>query len=293
MIVDYLKAHVDSYPRLKRGLRAVRNRGLWLKFLVGRNLSDDEFFRFRCNICGHESVSPLAVVKGREDPSCYSCGSHRRYRTIAAVLSQEFFGEIVPVPDFRPSRDIVGIGLSDSDIYARPLSKVFSYVNTYYHKEPRLDIMSVDEEMCERADFVISSDVFEHVPPPVDGAFENLFEILKPGGVCLFSVPFKNEGVTEEHFPDLFEYEIVTRNGDRVLVNRTRQGDEQVFENLRFHGGPGATLEMRKFSRQSLLDHIEEAGFVDIKFHGTSIPEYGVLVDEDATSLIMSMRKPM
>lgn len=60
----------------------------------------------------------------------------------------------------------------------------------------------------------------------------------------------------EEHFPELFEYKIVTKKGNKVLINKTRQGKEQIFENLRFHSGPGETLEMRVFSRSSLLENI-------------------------------------
>jgi SAM-dependent methyltransferase len=152
--------------------------------------------------------------------------------------------------------------------------------------------MSVEESMMDRADFVISTDVFEHVPPPVDRAFENLFKIVKDGGVCIFSVPYKNEGETREHFPDLHEYELVKRNGKRTLVNKTRHGDEQIFDDLRFHGGPGSTLELRLFSRQSLLANIEKAGFEDVRLHDESIPEFGVLVEPNAPSLIISMRKP-
>ena len=53
---------------------------------------------------------------------------------------------------------------------------------------------------------------------------------------------------SNEHFPDLFEFQIVEFGQDRVLVNRTRSGSYQVFDNLVFHGGPGFTLEMRVLS---------------------------------------------
>lgn len=171
MIVNLLIAH------LKRFIRGIRNEILWLRSLIDRKLSSKEFYKFRCNICGNVSISPLSVVKHKESPSCYFCGSNKRFRSIVAVLSKGLFGEIISVPDFHESKHIVGIGLSDSDIYAKALSKIFSYEKTYYHKKPILDITSVKKEMLNKADFVIASDVFEHVPPPIDRAFENLFKI--------------------------------------------------------------------------------------------------------------------
>lgn len=286
MVVDLL---ID---RIKSFLRRTWNRKLWLRFQIDRKLFNREFYRFRCNICGNVSSSPLSVVKDRELPSCYFCGSNRRFRSIVAVLSNELVGKIISLPDFKESKHIIGIGLSDSGIYSKALSRIFSYKNTYYHKEPRLDITSIRKEMLDKADFVISSDVFEHVSPPIDRAFDNLFKILKKGGVCIFSVPYKNEGITEEYFLEIFEYTIKRKKGKKVLINKTRQGNEQVFENLRFHGGPGAALEMREFSKSSLLYNIEKAGFINIKLHDNSIPEFGVLIEEVAPSLIISMHKP-
>lgn len=275
---------------LRTSFRAIRNYKLRLKFTLLRSFSDKEFRRFRCNICGKFSISPLCEIKGRESRSCYHCGSTLRFRSIVGVLSKELFGEVLAIPDFPESKSIVGIGMSDTDIYAVPLSRKLSYKNTYYHKEPKLNITLVSQKMQNVADFIISSDVFEHVPPPVDRAFENLYRILRGNGVCVFSVPYSKRGTTKEHFPGLFEYKIVKQKGKRVLMNRTKDGIVQLFEDLRFHGGSGATLEMRIFSESSLLKNIAEAGFINIKIHEDDKPEYGIIL-EKKESLIISMRK--
>jgi len=272
-------------------LNIFQNNLLHLKFLVLRILSDKEFHKFRCNICGKYSTSPLSEIKGRATPSCYHCGSTRRFRSIVAALSEELFGEILAIPDFPKSRSITGIGMSDSDIYAVPLSKKFSYINTYYHKEPGLDITSLNNQMINSSNFVISSDVFEHVPPPINKAFDNLFKVIKKDGVCIFSVPYIKNGTTKEHFPDLFEHNILEKTSGKVLVNKTKDGITQIFENLRFHGGGGATLEMRVFSESSLIDDITRAGFTDIKLHNENIPDYGIFVDDDQNSLVISFHK--
>jgi len=280
---------LDEYLKMWR--RQASLRLLRLRFLKARMLAHGGAFRFRCNICGNWCTSPLSEVKGRESRSCYHCGSSRRFRTIIAALSEQLFGKIEILPDFKESKSIVGVGMSDAEIYARPLRNKFSYTNTYYHKEPKLDVMTVSEDLYNAADFIISSDVFEHVPPPVDVAFSNLYRILKAGGVCIFSVPYEMEGETLEHFPELFHYRFIERKGATVLINTTRDGREQSFDSLRFHGGGGATVEMRVFSRPSLLSEIRKAGFGEIKLYDKSIPEYGIIIEGSTPSLVISMRK--
>lgn len=56
----------------------------------------------------------------------------------------------------------IGIGFSDSELYADRLGK-FSYLNAFCRREPRLDISDPElaPEFLESQDFVISSDVFE------------------------------------------------------------------------------------------------------------------------------------
>ena len=78
-----------------------------------------------------------------------------------------------------------------------------------------------------------------------------------------------------EHFPDLNEYELVEFNRSLILVNRTVDGDWQVFEHLRFHGGEGATLEMRIFSHTALLQQLRAAGFNEITDWKDRVPELG------------------
>lgn len=269
----------------------IENRKLHLKFLLARRYSDKDLFRFRCNICGKAPVSPVSEISDREKPSCYHCGSNLRFRSIIAALSAELFGEMIPIPDMPKSKELVGIGISDSRVYAWPLAGKFSYTNTFYHKRPRLDITGINEELRGSADFVISSDVFEHVPPPVNTAFENLFELLKPNGICVLTVPYANQGLTREHFPDLYRYRIIKTGRSRVLINRTREGVEQVFEDLSFHGGKGSTLEMRLFSKESLLENIRKAGFQGITIHQDSFPEFGICLDVINSSFTISMRR--
>lgn len=166
--------------------------------------------------------------------------------------------------------------MSDSDKYAKPLASKLTYLNTFYHQHPKLDIQSPPSEYTQRFDFVISSDVFEHVAPPVDRAFRNLHNLLVPGGTLVFTVPFATEGETVEHFPDLYDYRIEKQGDMFVLTNRTRDGRVQTFPDLVFHGGPGTTLEMRLFSEADIRRHLEDAGFSDIQVHREPEFRFGI-----------------
>ncbi|MBL8523957.1 MAG: methyltransferase domain-containing protein [Betaproteobacteria bacterium] len=245
---------------------------------------------FRCNICGAESAC-MADAITRESGDCIVCDANLRFRSIAAVLSERLFGEVRVLDELAPRRDIVGLGMSDALIYADPLARKFSYINTYYHRSPRLDITDPDPRWRGTNDFVISSDVFEHVGPPVQRAFDNLFALLKPGGVAIFSVPYSLEADSVEHFPRLHQFSLTKSAGQWRLENITAEGEREQFDNLIFHGGPGSTLEMRVFSLEALKRHFHAAGFVDVRVHDKADPAHGI-VWREPWGITMSALRP-
>lgn len=264
-----------TYARLRRKtgavLRTLLHYGHRLRHRPG-SLS------YRCNVCGQACQSRV-IELGREQPSCPRCRSSVRIRAIVHLLSMELFGQSLALPDFPLRPRIKGIGLSDWEAYAEPLAKKLGYTNTFYHQEPRLDITAgVDPALEGTLDFLISSEVFEHVAPPVSVAFNNACRLLKPGGVMIFTVPYVNAPgtVTREHFPDLHRYELVKEPQGYVLKNVTRDGIAQTFDQLVFHGGDGATLEMRVFSERSLLEEFAQAGFDSVKIYREPNFEHGI-----------------
>lgn len=225
-----------------------------------------------------------------EAASCARCGSNVRTRGLIRALTEELFGCGLALPSLPRLKTMTGLGASDSPIYARLLEEKFDYHNTHFHREPRLDLARVPESENGRYDFAISSEVLEHVAPPVETAFRNLSRMLRPNGVLVFTVPYSLQASTREHFPDLHEYN-VTRVGDRhVLVNRTRDGRTQVFDDLVFHGGPGATLEMRVFSESDLKAMLATAGFLNVRICSEEYPEFGI-VRSGVCSLPIAARK--
>jgi GT2 family glycosyltransferase/SAM-dependent methyltransferase len=236
---------------------------------------------YRCNLCSGPCATPMRQLE-RDNLSCPTCLSHARARAIVHVLSTELFGRSLSLPDFPLRKDLVGIGMSDLEAYAVPLSKRLGYTNTLYNRPPFLDITALDASMVDKFDFVICADVMEHVVPPVEPAFVNLRRLLKDTGVLIFTVPYRPAPwtETEEHYPDLHDFSFnKTPDGKTVMVNRTREGVVQHFPDPVFHGGEGLCLEMRIYAEQTLLAHLRDAGFEDITIYREPAPSSGVMWD--------------
>ncbi len=239
------------------------------------SLAPDGRIPFRCNLCGTPNEGTLRQL-ARETPSCTHCGSTVRFRAMAHLVVREVLGRNATLPSLAPRKDLAGAGLSDADAYARPLAEKFAYENTWYHTEPRLDVANVDPQRFGRYDFLMASDVFEHVAPPVTRAFANARRMLKPGGKLIFTVPFSLEPETREHFPDLHDWSLAEAEGLWTLTNRTADGRTQAFRNLVFHGGPGSTLEMRLFSRAALEREFRAAGFSRMRIAAEPYLPFGI-----------------
>ena len=264
-------------------LGTFRNLQWRLSRLVGRGREP-----FTCNVCGY--LAPLFEERlDRETPSCTRCRSTVRMRTIVHALSTELFGESLTLRQFPHRKDLVGIGMSDWSGYATELARRLSYTNCFYDREPRLDITNPPASLTGTLDFLISTDVFEHVAPPVVTAFENARRLLKPTGVFIFSVPYTASGETTEHFPDLHDFRLDTTGPTPRLINRTIEGETQTFEDLVFHGGSGLTLEMRTFSEPSLRKVIHAAGFAPPVVYKDPVPRFGIRWEEPL-SVPMALR---
>ena len=242
--------------------------------IIGRGEDVD----FLCNVCGAANRVRRSDVENRETHSCLACRSSLRMRSIVHWLSMELFGESLPLPRFPVDKSIRGLGMSDWEGYAGALARKFSYTNTFYDREPRLDITRIRDRDVGRYRFLISSDVLEHVPVgSLDAAFRNARRLLGASGVLILTVPFDKHGDTREHFPRMNDFRIDEEGGRRVLRNRTAAGVEELYDTLVFHGGEGLTLEMRQFSEPDLVRRLREAGFCSVRVCPDHVPEYGIL----------------
>ncbi len=246
---------------------------------------------FVCNVCdAHATVEPERI--GRETPSCPHCRSTVRFRAVANAVSVGLFGRTLPLSAFPKRKDIVGLGLSDWDGYAVPLAEKLGYRNTYLHTEPRLDILDPDPALEGTLDFLVSTEVFEHVPPPIERALVNTARLLKPGGFLVLTVPYTLADEIDEHFPELHDWEIVDEGGVRLLRNTTVDGRTQEFRDLVFHGGDGLTLEMRLCALHPLLELLRASGFDDVRVLRDDVPAFGIVQEPWGSWPILARKSP-
>lgn len=228
--------------------------------------------RFTCNICGTANAYDPEAHRRTPGALCSGCGSSVRFRKIAFLAATRIFGGPAALYQHAPN-ELVGVGLSDAPPYAEALARVSRYTNTFVHGEPYLDIVRGSETYRD-LDYVISSDVFEHTRPPAARPFHTVYEMLRPGGRLLLSVPTTGRYI--EHFPELHDCRLLKVGDVRVLVNATADGRLQVFDQLRFHGGPGETLEMRIYSVEAVERNLQAAGFSSWDLVRLNRPEFGI-----------------
>jgi SAM-dependent methyltransferase len=249
--------------------------------------------KFVCNICGAGNAWSGEAFE-REKRSCASCGSNQRERGLLGALAVELFGTRLALPHFPRVKSWRGLGTSDSPSYANRLAQVFDYRNTFFDRAPRLDLARLDPsdaaQAPEQYDFIVSSEVFEHVAPPLEAAFHNAWALLKPGGVLVMTVPYHLDPAVE-HFPDPGEFGLADVGGRIVLVSRAKTGEVQVHEDLSFHlSGSGPSLEMRICSEESLRAALSDAGFSSVRIHAESYRPFGI-VPAESWALPISARK--
>jgi SAM-dependent methyltransferase len=229
---------------------------------------------FVCNACGASNSGPRDF--GREAESCARCRSSVRIRSLLYAMSMEICGAPLALPDLPALKSLRGAGMSDSECYAPQLAEKFDYANTYYDREPRLDITAVPASMEGSLDFLVSSEVIEHVRPPLETAHANAYRLLRPEGLLFLTVPYLPQGPGVEHFPELHDYALAPLAEGVALVNRTRDGRLQVFDGLVFHGGAGATMEMRVLSEADIRRMLLAAGFSQVRIYAEDYEPFGV-----------------
>jgi SAM-dependent methyltransferase len=242
---------------------------------------------FICNVC----ASRNAVSEFATEPASCACGSNVRTRALIHLLSTELFGRSLILVDFPRLKSVRGLGMSDKECYAAILQEKFEYRNTFYDREPQFDFSKPHADLAGTFDFVLSADVLEHVAPPVEDTLMEVHRLLKPHGFLVATVPCSSGETLREHYPDLYEYRILPLGGAPVLVNRRRDGQLEVTGDLVFHGGTGATLEMRQFTAAALHETLLASRFTNVRFFNENIPELGILFDHDVSQPLIAAKE--
>ncbi len=245
-----------------------------------------------CPVCGAHYMLDVSL-NSREGKLCTKCGASGRAQAIAYSISTILLGKVVPLNNHAKDKTKRILGLSDGRVYAEILNKKYNYTNTFYHRDPFLDITKPSAEYIESADILITTEVFEHIVGPSLAAFRGAFDVLKPGGYMILTVPFVNKGDSIEHYDaDLKQYTSYKKeDGSWVAELEFDDGRKEIELNPKFHGGPGKTLEIRLFNRERLIDELGVAGFEEVVFHDENIPKYGI--NWSAASRVITARKPL
>jgi len=167
-----------------------------------------------------------------------------------------------------------GLGISDDYRLATRLGQLFSYTNSFFHRFPLLDLCAPPPEALRSFDFVVCSDVLEHVPAPVDQALVGLRLLLRDGGFAVVSIPtyevlvehglLRHVGRTGqetlEYYPGLVDWEM----SDGRFLWRDSEGNRQIDDHPEIHGGDGATVAFRLWAITDLAKRLLSAGFASV-----------------------------
>lgn len=216
----------------------------------------------RCNICGH-AAGFINPEHGKEGWQCRNCAASSRNRLVTYLLGRL-------------------LGHSGQPAYAWPQNKALSLLepcprgpqtaifrDKFDYTEPEFDRAKIDAGADPRDyadlealafpdgtfDYIIASDVFEHVRHDLRG-FREIHRTLKPGGAFLFTSPYSHQ---REH------------NLVRVQV----EGDRDIpLVAERYAGGGGVTLDYREYGRE-VLGQLQQIGFA-VAYFEAAVPQHQI-----------------
>jgi SAM-dependent methyltransferase len=224
--------------------------------------------------CRHDVRGPNL----REEVICRVCGSTTRQRQLALALEAALHGRRAPSRIW--STECTGV--AHAILAARFAESHHEYVGTGYfgpsHQSGDM-IRDVRHEDLQRpsfgnetVDFVLSSDVFEHIPDPYL-AHREIHRVLRPGGAHLFAVPFDENAAADD--------------------TRARLGADGRVEHLSpplYHSDPLSADGVLVFTifAPEMLRKLEAIGF-EVRAYRLWNPMLGLLGDN---GLIFAARKP-
>ncbi len=182
--------------------------------------------------------------------------------------------------------------------------------NSGRSESEKLDIWQDDPDdySTKKGDIVICSDIFHLIAPTrynqttnlpsfadetdyenytkVDKAFSNLFLLVEPGGLLIFSVPYDGDPtatsgdvIEKAPFPNnvtdyqqkchLWEWDYTLTLGTEELSNdpRNTESSTELIGDLGFTRSINCPPELRSFTRGALRALLNSAGFTSITFH--------------------------
>lgn len=186
-----------KYPIYARDLTTIEKLALRVKVLP-----------IKCTVCGSFSLIRLTNDNFRENCYCVRCHSFNRQRQIAFVLCNAISNtQITSLKDLASVKHLSIYNTEAGGVLHHFLSQANQYVCSEYFGEQYkggdyINGRMHQDLMClsfsdKQFDFVISTDVFEHIADPYI-AHQEVYRVLKPGGRHIFTVPFYQTDILDE-----------------------------------------------------------------------------------------------
>lgn len=270
---EQLSARGGDYIRERFSIESARNAILRATSVVAE----------RCYICGKNVFfSPDKDISNlRESHICSDCWTLKRTNDLAYVLVQlhgrHKKDSLCSMLDVLSKLDIYEIGFVGPihDL----LSEIPGFVCSEYFDDVAIGEIGALGIRCEDVerltfpsmsfDLIISQDVFEHVPNPVQG-FREIFRVLKNGGIHAFTIPYSKY------------------RAESLQRARIDDGVIQWLTEPVYHGDPireKGALVFTDFGRD-LVNSLTQIGF-QIELHEFEFPEY-----QGGSNTVFIARKP-
>ncbi len=229
--------------------------------LVKNVKSDNFYYEGFCLACNKDSNFLVDNLWGgirdlnswipnwRERLVCSHCEMNNRQRLVSSVFKQNIDGRVnlnlylmeQITPIFSWAKKNLDAKITGSEYLSSDLKSGVS-INGVRHED--IQGLSFPDD---HFDFILSNDVFEHIPNPKKG-FEESARVLKQGGVMIFTIPFFT-------------------SYDSSLTRATLAKDGSILNHATeiYHGNPlnaAGSLVFTDFGWDILSD-IKSAGFLD------------------------------
>ena len=219
----------------------------------------------KCTVCGKRTQFTRWTESLRESGFCQHCGSTNRQRQIAFILRHSL--DIVAEDSWPSPLSIYnteGTGSLHDQLSLIQGYQYSEYLGEGYHpgqivngiRHEDLHNLSFAEN---RFDYILSSDVLEHVPDPY-AAHKEICRVLRPRGRHLFTVPF----YPYRYFDEIRSY---LKEGE-LIHNETPQYHADPLR-------PEGLLAYTIFSLEMLLK-VNAVGFL-IHAYVLYEPQYGII----------------
>jgi SAM-dependent methyltransferase len=165
-------------------------------------LKNIKYHRFgRCNICGKYTIFLNITDKysARETMNCIFCRSSSRRRHVALIILKQSNNFRIKTLKLFGKNTNFDIYNTDDNIYAKYFKNKSNYVSSIYSDDYKIGTEIKNNFFCqnienltfsnESFDIVITEDVLEHIRN-YRKAFEEIYRVLKNGGVHIFTIPF-------------------------------------------------------------------------------------------------------